>query len=104
MYRYKVGDEITLTDGRVVVVVPYVERILNMRGHQAGGLNTLRCKRCVLYSGLYQYCYRLTGFEENCKSLISYVCYFKWREDVQDENADDRQDSLTEERQPTDMG
>ena len=104
MYRYKVGDEITLTDGRVVVVVPYVERILNMRGHQAGGLNIHRCKRCVLDSGIFQNCYKFTGFEYNCKSLISHVCYFKWRGDVQDENADDRQVSLTKERQPTDMG
>lgn len=104
MYRYKVGDEITLTDGIVVVVVPYVERILGLKDHQNGTPEAHRCLNCCLDIGFYRSCYKLTGFEDNCKSLISHVCYFKWREDVQDENADDRQVSLTEERQPTDMG
>lgn len=76
--KFVAGDEIEV-DGKVYVVVLNANMIL---------AKSDVCEGCAAFSAY-----------ETCQS-----CYFKWRENVQDENADDRQVSLTQERQPADMG
>ena len=93
----KVGDEIEV-DGKVYVVALNANMIL-ARGEV--------CEGCAAYSDTY-ICRSLSDIDEMgqrvCKVERHLIFKLKGDGDVQDENADDRQVSTTQEGQPTDMG
>ena len=93
----KAGDEIEV-DGNVYVVALNAARIL---------ANGEVCEGCAAYNDIVT-CHSLSDIDEigrrDCKIDRHLIFKLKGDSDVQDENADDRQVSLTKERQPTDMG
>lgn len=97
MTKMKAGDEIEV-DGKVYVVTLNAAMIL---------ANGEVCEGCAAYSDTY-ICHSLSDIDEtgrrDCKIDRHLIFKLKGDRGVQDENADDRQVSLTEERQPTDMG
>ena len=97
MTKMKAGDEIEV-DGKVYVVALNAAMIL---------ANGEVCEGCAAYSDTY-ICHSLRDIDEtgrcDCKIDRHLIFKLKGDRDVQDENADDRQVSLTEERKPTDMG
>ena len=97
MTKMKAGDEIEV-NGKVYVVALNAAMIL-----AAGDI----CEGCVAYYDTFT-CHSLSDIDEiglrNCKIDLHLIFKLKGDNDVQDENADDRQVSLTKERQPTDMG
>ena len=97
MTKMKAGDEIEV-DGKVYVVALNASMIL-AKGEV--------CDGCYAYSDTF-ICHSLSNTDErgrrDCKIDRHLIFKLKGDNDVQDENADNRQVSLTQERQPTDMG
>ena len=97
MTKRKAGDEIEV-DGKVYVVTLNAAMIL---------ANGEVCEGCVGENSIVD-CHSLSDIDEtgrrDCKIDRHLIFKLKGDRDVQDENADDRQVSITEERQPTDMG
>ena len=100
MTKMKAGDEIEV-DGRVYVVALNSSVVL---------FGTGSCVGCIGYNGIIndKTCFSLRIVNQfghpYCPLPRHLIFKLKGDNDVQDENADDRQVSLTEERQPTDMG
>lgn len=97
MTKMKVGDEIEV-NGKVYVVVLNAAMIL------ANGDTCEGCVGCYDIVTCHSLCYINEAGWLDCKIDRHLIFKLKGDSDVQDENADDRQVSLTEERQPTDMG
>ena len=93
----KAGDEIEV-NGRVYVVALNVSKILTGYGNCEGCCGEGNLERCrgLAVGDKFGHLY--------CRLDSHLIFKLKGDKDVQDENADDRQVSLTEERQPTDMG
>ena len=100
MTKMKAGDEIEV-NGKVYVVVLNASVVL---------FGTGTCAGCVGNNGLVndQTCLSLKVVNKfshpYCPLPRHLIFKLKGDSDVQDENADDRQVSLTKERQPTDVG
>ena len=93
----KAGDEIEV-DGKVYVVALNASKILIGDGDCVGCYAHVNSERCMDLSERDKF-----GIPY-CRLDRHLIFKLKGDNDVQDENADDRQVSLTEERQPTDMG
>ena len=112
MTKMKAGDEIEV-DGKVYVVALNASVVLFGTGTCAGcvGNNGLvNDQTCLSLKVVNQFGYPYCPLPSNqfgypyCPLPRHLIFKLKGDSDVQDENADDRQVSLTEERQPTDMG
>ena len=97
MTKMKAGDEIEV-NGRVYVVALNASKILLGGGDCEGCYAHGNSERCMDLAERNKF------GNPYCRLDTHLIFKLKGDKDVQDENADNRQVSLTQERQPTDMG